>query len=292
MIILFCPLQGGGGRLLGVQLLACVLTASWAVVTTVMLLFVIEKTIGIRLTEEEEKEGCDLVEHGIGEDTEDEDVEKSKPQRKRGKALFAVFGRKATNEVEKFHADDEEDQEGKEMKSKGPFVLKMPAVARSIRRKCISNNHHDTGGSTAAIVTGETDTVVDKRCQQTSNGNKQAFWMRLPSIARNLRRKQENKRCSNEEPNATCSSSSTDTYGQEETVETASKPRRATISDGVDGEISQASDDLRSILSTESDIEELFKTEKVQKRYPMFEQKRTEEKCVQVACEHGVLIDM
>lgn len=276
--------------MLGVQLLACVLTASWAVVTTVMLLFVIEKTIGIRLTEEEEKEGCDLVEHGIGEDSEDEDVEKSKPQRKRGKALFAVFGRKATSEIEKFHADDEEDQEAKEMKRKGPFVLKMPAVARSIRRKRISNNHHDTGGSTAAIVTGETDTVVDTTCQQTSNGNKFAFWiMRLPSIARNLRRKQENKQCSIEEPNATGSSSSTDTHGQDKTVETASKPRGATISEKVDSEISQASDDLRSILSTESDIEELVK---VQKRYPMFEQKRTEEKCVQVACEDGMLIEM
>ena len=265
------------------------LTASWAVVTTVMLLFVIEKTIGIRLTEEEEKEGCDLVEHGIGEDSEDEDVEKSKPQRKRGKALFAVFGRKATNEVEKFHADDEEDQEAKEMKSKEPFVLKMPAISRSIRRKRISNNDHDTGGSTAAIVTGETDTVVDKTCQQTSHGNKSAFWMRLSSITRNLRRKQEKKRCSNEEPNATGSSSSADTHGQDETVETASKPCRATISERFDSEISQASDDLRSILSTESDIEELVK---VQKRYPMFEQKRTEEKCVQVACEHGVLIDI
>lgn len=278
--------------MLGVQLLACVVTASWAVVTTVMLLFVIEKTIGIRLTEEEEKEGCDLVEHGIGEDSEDENVEKSKPQRNRGKPLFAVFGRKATNEIEKFDADDEKDQEAKEMKSKGPFVLKMPAIARSVRRKRISNNHHDTGGSTAAIVTGETDRVVDKTCQQTSNGNKLAFWIRLPSIARNLRRKRENKRCSNKEPNATGSSISTDTHGQDETVKTASKPRRAAISERTDSEISQASDDLRSILSTESDIEELVRAEKVQKRYPMFEQKRTEEKCVQVAWEHGVLIDL
>ena len=75
-------------------------------------------------------------------------------------------------------------------------------------------------------------------------------------------------------------------------METASKPRRVTISERADSEILQASDDLRSILSTESDIEELVKAEKVQKRYPMLEQKRTEEKCVQVACEHGVLIDM
>ena len=66
-------LQGGSWRLLGVQLLACLVTAAWAVVTTVIQLFLIEKTIGIRLTREEELQGCDFVEHGIGEETGDKE---------------------------------------------------------------------------------------------------------------------------------------------------------------------------------------------------------------------------
>ena len=60
--------KGGSWRLLGVQLCAIVVTGGWAVVTTLLQLYVIEKTIGIRLRLEEELRGCDLVEHGIGTD--------------------------------------------------------------------------------------------------------------------------------------------------------------------------------------------------------------------------------
>ena len=60
--------KGGSWRLLGVQLCAVVVTGTWGVVTTLVQLYVIEKTIGIRLNMEEELLGCDFVEHGIGED--------------------------------------------------------------------------------------------------------------------------------------------------------------------------------------------------------------------------------
>lgn len=58
-------LKGGSWHLLGVQLCAVVSTGGWAVVTTLIELYVIEKTIGIRLNLEEELQGCDFVEHGI-----------------------------------------------------------------------------------------------------------------------------------------------------------------------------------------------------------------------------------
>ena len=57
--------KGGSWRLLGVQLCAVVVTGTWGVVTTLVQLYVIEKTIGIRLNMEEELLGCDFVEHGL-----------------------------------------------------------------------------------------------------------------------------------------------------------------------------------------------------------------------------------
>ena len=62
--------KGGSWHILGAQLCAIVVTGTWGVVTTLIQLFVIEKTIGIRLKLEEELLGCDLVEHGIGKRNE------------------------------------------------------------------------------------------------------------------------------------------------------------------------------------------------------------------------------
>ncbi|XP_071037845.1 putative ammonium transporter 3 [Parasteatoda tepidariorum] len=57
--------RGGGFKLLGIQLLAIVIVIFWSMVTTFMLLFVINKFVPIRMTPEEEKAGADLVEHNI-----------------------------------------------------------------------------------------------------------------------------------------------------------------------------------------------------------------------------------
>lgn len=55
--------KGGNGYLLGVQLLAVVVLAIWSAVTSALILFAIKYTIGLRVTEEEEKLGADRVEH-------------------------------------------------------------------------------------------------------------------------------------------------------------------------------------------------------------------------------------
>ena len=54
----------GNVSLLWVQLVGVVATAAFAGIVTFILLKVIDKTIGIRSTEEQQHEGLDLVEHG------------------------------------------------------------------------------------------------------------------------------------------------------------------------------------------------------------------------------------
>ena len=68
---------GGGIKLLGVQILACVVISTWSAFVTWAQLFIIGKFIPIRLTVEEEMMGADRLEHGIY-DTEDEE-EENKP---------------------------------------------------------------------------------------------------------------------------------------------------------------------------------------------------------------------
>lgn len=58
-------LHGGGWYLLGVQALACICLAVWSVVTTAILLWFVNIILPIRMSEEEELIGADLVEHGI-----------------------------------------------------------------------------------------------------------------------------------------------------------------------------------------------------------------------------------
>lgn len=55
--------KGGDGHLLGIQLLAVVALAVWSAITSFILLLGIKLTIGLRVSEEEEKLGADRVEH-------------------------------------------------------------------------------------------------------------------------------------------------------------------------------------------------------------------------------------
>jgi Amt family ammonium transporter len=50
--------------LLGIQVLAVVVAGAWAGVWTFIIAKIIDKTVGLKITTEEEEKGLDLVEHG------------------------------------------------------------------------------------------------------------------------------------------------------------------------------------------------------------------------------------
>ncbi|MEN1786088.1 MAG: ammonium transporter [Bacteroidota bacterium] len=56
---------GGGAGLLGVQTYGSLAYIGWAALTTFILLFILKKTIGLRVSEKEELEGLDIHEHGM-----------------------------------------------------------------------------------------------------------------------------------------------------------------------------------------------------------------------------------
>ena len=56
-------LYGGGFTLLGVQVLGTLVISAWAFVTMGVLFFILKKTIGVRVSEQEEIEGLDISEH-------------------------------------------------------------------------------------------------------------------------------------------------------------------------------------------------------------------------------------
>ena len=56
---------GGGFELLGLQLLGVLSVAAWTAVAMTIVFFVIKKTVGLRVTREEEIEGLDATEHGL-----------------------------------------------------------------------------------------------------------------------------------------------------------------------------------------------------------------------------------
>lgn len=56
---------GGGFKLLGVQLLGIVAVAAWTIVTMSIVFFIIKKTIGLRVSREEEIKGLDSSEHNL-----------------------------------------------------------------------------------------------------------------------------------------------------------------------------------------------------------------------------------
>ena len=55
--------MGGGIEQLGIQALGMIAIAGWTIVTSAILFLVIKYTVGIRISEEEERRGLDLVEH-------------------------------------------------------------------------------------------------------------------------------------------------------------------------------------------------------------------------------------
>ena len=58
-------LYGGGWSLLGVQALGVVTAFVWAFGIGIILFMIIKKTIGLRVSEDEELRGLDIGEHGM-----------------------------------------------------------------------------------------------------------------------------------------------------------------------------------------------------------------------------------
>ncbi|HPB81745.1 MAG TPA: ammonium transporter [Spirochaetota bacterium] len=58
-------LYGGGFRLLGIQAIGVFTVMAWVVVTCGLIFLIIKKTIGLRVTREEELKGLDIDEHGM-----------------------------------------------------------------------------------------------------------------------------------------------------------------------------------------------------------------------------------
>ena len=56
--------NGGGAEQLGVQAIGVIAYAIWAIALTAIFFFILKKTIGIRVSAEEEEVGLDISEHG------------------------------------------------------------------------------------------------------------------------------------------------------------------------------------------------------------------------------------
>ena len=56
---------GGGFKQLGLQFVGLFVTAAWTIVTITIVFIVLKKTVGLRVTEEEEITGLDATEHGL-----------------------------------------------------------------------------------------------------------------------------------------------------------------------------------------------------------------------------------
>ena len=56
---------GGGFKQLGLQFVGMFITAAWTVVTITIVFIVLKKTVGLRVSEEEEITGLDATEHGL-----------------------------------------------------------------------------------------------------------------------------------------------------------------------------------------------------------------------------------
>jgi Amt family ammonium transporter len=64
-------ISGGGFKLIGIQALGSLSYIGWAMLCTFILLFILKKTIGLRVTAKEEEDGLDIHEHGISVYSED-----------------------------------------------------------------------------------------------------------------------------------------------------------------------------------------------------------------------------
>lgn len=60
--------KGGRWKMLGVQVLATIAVTVWAAITTFLLLMTVNRFFDVRMSLEQELEGADKWEHGIGED--------------------------------------------------------------------------------------------------------------------------------------------------------------------------------------------------------------------------------
>jgi ammonia channel protein AmtB len=58
-------IYGGGVEQLAVQALMALIILAWVTISTGALFFIIKKTIGLRVSREEEIEGLDVLEHGL-----------------------------------------------------------------------------------------------------------------------------------------------------------------------------------------------------------------------------------
>ncbi|VXC35223.1 conserved membrane hypothetical protein [Flavobacterium sp. 9AF] len=58
-------IYGGGFSKLGVQTLGVLAIGAWAMSTTFILLFILKKTLGLRVSEKDETEGLDITEHAM-----------------------------------------------------------------------------------------------------------------------------------------------------------------------------------------------------------------------------------
>ena len=96
--------------------------------TTVIQLFMIEKTIGIRLTREEELQGCDFVEHGIGEETGDEKKGEEAPQLESSSAPNRLVSAQRRNVTGK-------DNEGSRNSNELPSMCSMESDIEELLRQ-------------------------------------------------------------------------------------------------------------------------------------------------------------
>lgn len=57
-------LYGGGGSMLGIQVLGALVTAAWAAGAGFLMFWILKKTVGLRVDKRVEEEGLDIYEHG------------------------------------------------------------------------------------------------------------------------------------------------------------------------------------------------------------------------------------
>ena len=124
MTVLFL-FQGGGFYLLGVQALAVVSLTGWTLVTSYVILKLIDVTIGLRIPLHEELLGADIVEHGIGdgvydratgrlikrnEEGDEEDVPVNRLTSSRRRRLS--LGKRQSRKRRQFSTDEEDVEDG------------------------------------------------------------------------------------------------------------------------------------------------------------------------------------
>ena len=97
--------KGGGLTLLGIQALAALSIACWSAGITFLLLLAIDKTIGLRMSLDQEIEGADASEHGISVDLSSNDKAYSKR-----KPSITVNGAHFRNKIEPQPNPEKEDE--------------------------------------------------------------------------------------------------------------------------------------------------------------------------------------